>query len=505
MRSLPFSTLALAPFVSLAPFVTGACVSSNERAPQPRSASVAASARPVEATSIEVAGAPVAAAAQQPTPGSPYALSEDELSIWNDPRFKKRFIESYLAETEVEPRITILDREDMEEILELISANEIEEAIRQLERGSRDAASSPVFDFTLANIYFENDELDKAKDHYEAAVEKFPNFMRAWKNLGMIHVRQGNFGAAIPALTKVVELGENNGLSFGLLGFAYSNVENHIAAETAYRMAALLDPATMDWKMGLARSLFKQARYADAAALCSTLIATDPDRPDFWLLQANAYIGLNKPLEAAENFELVDRMGAGTPESLNTLGDIYVNSELYELATDTYLRAMEASADADVDRVLRAARVLTAQGALEQTHLLIDGLEQFHGEKISDEERKSILKLRSRVAVAEGAGDEEARLLEEIVELDPLDGDALLLLGQHSGRSGDFEKARFYFERAANLEEFEADAKLGLGQMLVRQGEYAEALPLLRRAQELRPRENVREYIEQVERLMGRG
>ena len=98
-------------------------------------------------------------------------------------------------------------------------------------------------------------------------------------------------------------------------------------------------------------------------------------------------------------------------------------------------------------------------------------------------------------------GEEQVRILEEIVELDPLDGDALILLGRQAGRGGDVEQAVFYFERAANVEGFEADAKIRHGQLLVGQGRYQEALPLLRRAQQLAPRDNVQEYIEQVERF----
>ena len=83
----------------------------------------------------------------------------------------------------------------------------------------------------------------------------------------------------------------------------------------------------------------------------------------------------------------------------------------------------------------------------------------------------------------------------------PLDGEALILLGQHSARSEDYEKAVFYYERAASLEKHEADAKVRHAQLLVGQGKYTEALPLLRRAQDLKPRDDVQKYLEQVERV----
>jgi tetratricopeptide (TPR) repeat protein len=306
----------------------------------------------------------------------------------------------------------------------------------------------------------------------------------------------------VPAFIRAIELGGGDPITYGLLGFAYSSLEKDLNAETAYRMAIVLDPETMDWKMGLARSLFKQQRYADAAALCGQLIVANPDRADLWLLQANAYIGLNLPMKAAENYELVDRLGASTVESLYMLGDIYVNNEMFDLAVDTYIRAMDKAPSGDAKRVIRAAKVMVAHGAFKETRRLIEHIQKVHGDKLDTDGRKDVLKLRARIAVADASGEEEeVQVLEEIVKLDPLDGEALILLGQYYRRSDDPEKAVFYYERAASIDKHEAEAKLRHAQLLVSKGKYAEALPLLRRAQALKHRENVQKYLEQVERI----
>ncbi len=44
-------------------------------------------------------------------------LSQSELKIWNDLSFQKRFAESYMAETEIEPRVTIEERDRMQKVL----------------------------------------------------------------------------------------------------------------------------------------------------------------------------------------------------------------------------------------------------------------------------------------------------------------------------------------------------------------------------------------------------
>ena len=433
-------------------------------------------------------------------------LSRAEVDIWNDATFRQQFAQSYLAETEIEPSVTQDERKKMLEVMDLFSEDRMDKAESLLRKNINDA-SSAVFDFTLANIYFQSDRWNEAAKGYEEAVKKFPKFRRAWKHLGLIHVRQGDLAKALPPLRKVVELGGGDAVTYGLLGFAYSSTGNDLSAESAYRMANLLAPETRDWKMGLARSFFKQERYAEAAALCGNLIEESPDSADLWLLQANAFLGLNQPLRAAENYEFVDRLGKSTGDSLNMLADIYVNQELYDLAVDTYAKAVEKDRSGTLKRALRASKLMTARGALDSTKRLIGQIEPLFAENAEQatpeelEQRKDLLKLRARLAVADGAGDEEARVLEEIVALDPLDGEALILLGKHASRNDETERAIFYFERAESLEAFEADAKVEHAQVLVRKGRYAQALPLLRRAQLLKPREAVQEFIEQIERL----
>lgn len=433
-----------------------------------------------------------------PVTGSP--LSASELKLWNSESFKTEFTQSYIAATDIEPRVTIVEREELEEVLDLISSDEMDKAAKKLEK-SRGEAASAVFDFTLANIYFQQEDYDKAVLAYKTAVNKYPKFRRAWRNLGMIYVRQGEFEKAVPALTKVIELGGGDSLTYGLLGFSYSSVENNLAAESAYRQAVLLDPVTMDWKMGLARALFKQERYSEAASLCAALIEKEPERADLWLLQANAFVGQGKSLKAAENYELVDTLGASTVDSLNMLGDIYVNESLFEMAVNAYIRAMEKNPDRNAERAIRASKVLVTRGALEETKVLIKRIKEMHGAHLGQVDKKDLLKLQARIAVAEGQGEDEVKILEEIVAFDPLDGEALILLGQHAARANDPEKAVFYYERAESLEKYEADAKVRHAQLLVGQGKYNDALPMLRRAQELNPRDDIQKYLDQVERV----
>lgn len=453
------------------------------------------SARAAVAVPVEAA-----AVAPQVASASPRPLDAATLALWNDPEFQRRFTESYVAETEIEPRVTQSERTLLQRVMTEIAGDRLD-AARELLEGALGPTASAVVDFTLANVHSQLDRYDAAAASYAQAVAKYPKFRRAWKNLALAHLRLGDVAAAGTALLRVVELGGSDAVTWGLLGFAHGSAERFVAAESAYRMAVSLDPATVDWQLGLARSLFKLQRFQDAAGLCSNVIAAHPDRGDLWLLHANAQIGLGQPLKAAEGLEMVERLGKATAESRNSLGDVYANAEIDDRAVACYRRALELDPACKPDRALRAARLLASRGAVEPVRALLLAVEELRGKELDAAQQKSLLHLRARIALAGEAPAEHLQALEEIVRIDPLDGDALLLLGQHAAAAGDVERAIAWYERAAGIEAFEADAKVRHAQLLVKQGKYTEALVLLRRAQTLKPRDNVQQYLERVERF----
>ena len=73
--------------------------------------------------------------------------------------------------------------------------------------------------------------------------------------------------------------------------------------------------------------------------LFGELIQAKPDNADYWLHQANAYLGLAESTKAATNYEVVRRMGKADAKVLNQLADIYINEGTYDLALAEYREA----------------------------------------------------------------------------------------------------------------------------------------------------------------------
>ena len=441
------------------------------------------------------------------------------LTVWRDPGFQRQFLGTYGVRAEVEPRVTPAEQQELTQVALLMGTEGGADKARALlekslaggvttakpdqsgKKGAKPLVSA-LYDFTLGSICLGQTNLAAAAIWYGRAVEKQPSFLRAQKNLGLVYVQSNAFDKAIGPLTRAIDLGAADGLTFGLLAHSYTMTEQHVAAESAYRQAMMLQPDVNDWKLGLARCLFKQRKFEEAAALCGDMLRRDPSRTDLWLLQANAFLALKQPLKAAENYELLDRAGKANVACLNTLGDIYVNEGVPDLAADAYLRALDKDpAGADPALFLRDAEVLAARNAQDEAGRLVGRVKETLGARLGATDQKRVLKLEARLAAAHGvSGEEQAKLLEEIVALDPLDGEALILLAQNHARNGKPDKAYFLFERAEGIEKCEAEARLRHAQLLVKNARYAEALPLLKRAQDLRPREDVARYVEQVER-----
>lgn len=432
---------------------------------------------------------------------SPKSLSKESVDeIWNDPVFQKQFIAGYGVNAEIEPRVMPEEVAILEKIRPLM-AEDLSKAEAALQKQMKPECSA-ILDFTLGSIFFQQDKMAEALENYLAAVKKFPSFRRAWRNLGLLYVRDSRYDDAIAAFTKMIELGGGDAYSFGLLGFAYSAKQDYQASEMAYRNALLLQPENTEWRLGVTRCVFKQQKFEDAVTLLESLLVRYPDKTDFWLLQAQAFLGMKQPLKAAENLEAVDTLGKSSVDSLFTLGDIYLNENLLDLAGRAYRRAIDLDPKQPIARPLRSAEMLAARGDFAQARQVATHIQDVWKHSMQEDDRRKLLKLEARLSMVEGVTNAEtAAVLEEIVKLDPLDGEALLLLGQHYARQNEPDRAIFYYERAESIEAFEVNAKLRHAQVLVGLGRYTEAVPLLRRAQEVKPNEDVAQYLSQIERI----
>ena len=127
------------------------------------------------------------------------------------------------------------------------------------------------------------------------------------------------------------------------------------------------------------------------------------------------------------------------------------------------------------------------------------------GGNFSPADELKLLKLESKVALSTGEGSQAIETIEQVIQKDPLDGEALLLAGDFYAKSGQKEKAEFRYQTASGLVGFEADGFVKHAQLLVQSQKYVQAVELLRKAQKVKPRDNVQRYLDKVEQLAKAG
>ena len=436
-----------------------------------------------------------AGAARAASTAAPYPLQ-----LWKDPAFKKAFLREYGADSAIEPELNDVEKVQKQKLSEVMG-NQPAESLRALAEITTEK-STAEFDFLLGQLSLQtNQPPDIAIGHFQRAIKKFPSFRRAHFALGRTLVQQGKFAEGLTSLAKAMELGRADATLFGLLGYCHLALENASSAESSYRMALVLQPASLDWKSGLVRALILQSKADDAIAMCNEMLGTDPKNKDLWMLQSNAYLIKKDNLRAATNIEFVARNAALAAADFLRLGNIYVNEQLYDAALSAYDRALRATPPPALAEAVRVVEALASRGGLDQSKELLAAVRKQYAAEISDTERRQLLKVEARLAVAEGAGGRSVEILEEVAKLDPLDGEALMLLANHYVGTGEKERAILYYERAEGIEAFEADAAVKHAQLLVSMSKTDQAIPLLKRAQQIKQRDSVGKYLEELERF----
>jgi Flp pilus assembly protein TadD len=456
------------------------------------------------------------------------AAENPQNQFWKDPQFIAEFIGSYGVKSDVEPPMSQDDQLFYRELAGIIATNQLA-AIERLssvlaegktivqppappepEDGGRRKKSKlpdPVeitlqnpasFWFTLGNLQVSEGMTDAAQASYQKAIETFPDFLRAHKNMGVLLVQNGKFEEALGSLLKALELGGNDGNLYGLLGACFLSTSQNRSAELAYNQAMVLTPGKKDWQLGAARALLYQGRYHEAGALFGELIQKEPGVAQYWLFQANCFIGLNEPMKAAYNYEMVRELGAIDAGMLSALGDIYLSRDLKDLALDTYVAAFEKDPDGNLVRAVKSAEVLAARRATSQSGKLIAAIHAKLGNDLDAEQQLRLLRLESKLALANGEDAEAAKIMEELIQREPMDGEIMLLLAGYYGRTDKVAEAEAMYERAARLTDYEADAQIKHAQLLVKQKSYDRAVKLLRSALAIEPKENIQRYLEGV-------
>ena len=279
--------------------------------------------------------------------------------------------------------------------------------------------SSAALDFALGTMYYQRGRLTRSYESYNSAIQKFPSFLRAHKNLAFVKLGLGNYEDAAKSFSKSISLGEGDGVTYIALGYCYYLQEQFVSAENAYRMGILLWPESKDGRNGLVNCLLETGRFPEALALLDELLKKEPNNEFCHMARASALMGLGREKDATVTLETLRRMGDLTSKDLITLGDLYHNLNLFDLSLKNYERAiLNESRDIDQDSLM----VKIKSNKLSEKYLKGIPKVSRANQKITslddDIEVKALIE-HARMLVSIRSFEKAIRLLEKAQEINP--------------------------------------------------------------------------------------
>lgn len=399
-----------------------------------------------------------------------------------------------------EPEMTETEHALYEKIVPMV-ATQPELALKLLESMMAATDTSPAFDFVLGNVYFEQKKLTEAEARYKRAVGKFPTFIRAWDNLGVLYYTVGRYADAVPCFSKVITLGEWLPRNLGLMAYCLAQSGNSLAAEMAYTQAYALEPTNTDWIEGLLSTYLDSGQVAQAESLLRQLVRLKPREIHFWRLLVRNLVTQDRKLDAIAMLEVASSLGVLDDDGIVMMGDLFVDLKMHGEAVLTYARVSKGAAPIGVERMLRYARALIAERNLplaEMTILAASAME------LPKESKAGLLQAKAELARAREDWKQARAFWEELVSLDPLNGRAQLDLGQAYQRLGEPDRATFALEAAAAVAESAFVANLHLANLKVKTGHYPEALVFIDKALSLQKTAELLNFQARVKALISR-
>jgi tetratricopeptide (TPR) repeat protein len=357
---------------------------------------------------------------------------------------------------------------------------------------------SPAFEFVMGNAQYDAGRRDEAERHYRRAVQEYPEYERAWTNLGVLYYGAERYDESVAAFDQAVELGDSTAETSGMIAYALQRTGNSVGAEMSYLRALSIAPDNADWMEGLAGLYVEARQYGRAEPLVRRLIKLQPTEPRHWQDLAGLLLSQDRPIEAIVVLESARGLGMANDEMVVQLGDLYAQQNLPAEALAVYRDLLKRDPTAGAKRLIGAAMAALEEGReAEATEYLATA-----DKDVPAEQRGAFLQTRAELAVVRKDWAGARRDLEAALAARPLYGPLLLRLGQVLKAAGIETSAREYLEAAAHHPESAYRADLELADLELRARHYRQCADRLEQALAIQKSPALQEYLAKIKNLI---
>jgi len=394
---------------------------------------------------------------------------------------ENRNIATFPPRAQIDPEARFIEKPkdwvDRERLIQYMSStNNIQDGYFE---EAVDEEASPDTYFLMGNLYFLQSKFAAAAASYLEAIDRFPNFRLAHKNLSFAYYILGDCKQALSSATTAVDLGIMSARVSGLRAYCALQENKPQTAVEAIEFARLIEPQNKVWQRLELQALIGAGRYEQATLLLETELVGSA-LTEFHLSAMTTLYGTQEnqdPLLSV--LEISNRAGLLSDPMLLELSRLKIQYGLAHLispeALTSYANSSSTTGAQISDLLNSLGNASSANVAADFSNSTIDQLDT----AMFQTERAVVL-LSQATTLVNTSNYSQARLkVDEVLAIEPMSCEALILSAEIYTNLDQYAQADSMLERIELSSRDCADANLvRRAQIYFDRGSYARALEL---------------------------
>jgi len=341
--------------------------------------------------------------------------------------------------------------------------------------GREDVSATVLYVIGVAYIYLER--WVPAEAALKAALVPLPDYQRVHEALGNLYIRTERWDEARAHLTRAAELGLNTASLHASLGYISYKTKNWWGMASAYQQALTMEPDVRDFQTALMTALNETRQYAAGLALVEQMLQSEPNDPVLWVYRSYMALNANDRALALTSLETAMRLGNDSVANKQVAAALHM--ERGSLARAVELLKSAPAEDLDFMFMDQALAWLNYQNEWDYFRDLLAAADARRA-LLDNLQGSRLLTHVSSLQLHDGNRRAAIATLQQAVELDSSNAEALIVLGEAYRDERDLNRAELMFQRASAFELYRENALVSLAQVAIDQQNFERALTLLR-------------------------
>jgi tetratricopeptide (TPR) repeat protein len=261
------------------------------------------------------------------------------------------------------------------------------------------------------------------------------------------------------------------------MGYINARDQNWWGVVSAYQQALTLEHDNQGWQSSLLQGLNETRQYAAGLALVEQMLQDEPNDPVLWLYRAHLSLNSDRRAVALTSLETAIRLGDDSVANKQVCATLHM--EQGSIARAVELLRSAVAQDLQFDFVDQALARLGYEDEWDYFRELLASIDARRS-SLTELQRSRLLTHRSSLLLHEGNRQAAIASLQEALDLDASNADALMTLGSAYQEDRDYTRAELMFQRASAFDLHRESALVSLAQLAIDQQNFARALALLR-------------------------